>query len=289
MIWTEEQKAFLAENYPKKGKAWCVQAMGLAEYQVRYKASAMGLVSRGISDAWKEKQAAHSAMLTGRKRPEQADVMRKAIHEKGLHIQPEETRIKTGDAVREWIKNNGHPRGMAGKKHSEAARSAMSDSGRKRSEREGPDGIASRTLKGMKTRAANGTLAPPRFGTTWKAAWREIGGKRCFFRSAWEANYARYLQFLKENKSISEWDHEPDTFWFDAIKRGARSYLPDFRVTENCGRVVYHEVKGWMDDRSKTKIRRMAKYHPSVELLVIDAKSYKAIAAKASRLVGGWE
>jgi hypothetical protein len=124
---------------------------------------------------------------------------------------------------------------------------------------------------------------------SWKAAWRTIGGQRCYFRSSWEANYGRYLEWLRANGQIKKWEHEPETFWFEAIKRGTRSYLPDFRVTEINGRIEYHEVKGWMDDRSKTKIRRMAKYHPTVILKVIDGKAYKALAKQVSRLVEGWE
>ena len=131
--------------------------------------------------------------------------------------------------------------------------------------------------------------AKNREGATWKAGWREIGGKRAYFRSAWEANYARWLEFLKVHGDILEWEHEPETFWFKGIKRGCMSYLPDFRVMEHSGAVAYHEVKGWMDARSATVIRRMAKYHPKVRLIVVDAKGYRALAKKASCLVQGWE
>lgn len=124
---------------------------------------------------------------------------------------------------------------------------------------------------------------------SWKAGWREVGGRRIFFRSRWEANYGRYLQWLKEKGNILEWEHEPKTFWFEAIKRGVRSYLPDFRVTEVGGKEVYHEVKGWMDPRSKTKIKRMAIYHKTVSLLVIDRRGYKAIAVKISAVIPEWE
>jgi hypothetical protein len=123
----------------------------------------------------------------------------------------------------------------------------------------------------------------------WKAAWREIGGKRSFYRSAWEANYARYLEWLQERGEIKSWEHEPHTFWFLQIKRGTRSYLPDFLVVENNGSESYHEVKGWMSPASKTKIKRMAKYYPEVRLILIDKKVYKSIADKIGRLIPGWE
>ena len=132
-------------------------------------------------------------------------------------------------------------------------------------------------------------LHPRRKVTAWKQGWREFGGKRNYYRSRWEANYGRYLQLLKESGNIKDWEHEPDTFWFEEIRRGTRSYLPDFKVTSNDGSICYHEVKGWMDAKSKTKLKRMAKYHPAVELKLIDSKAYRHLKKKVSKLVNGWE
>lgn len=110
-----------------------------------------------------------------------------------------------------------------------------------------------------------------------KNGWYEIGGARYYFRSFWEVNYERHLEYLLRQGKIRQWEHEPETFWFDKIKCGVRSYLPDFRVTELSGNVAYHEVKGWMDPRSVTKIARMAKYYPDVRLIVIGKNEYKSV------------
>lgn len=108
--------------------------------------------------------------------------------------------------------------------------------------------------------------------------WATIGGKRCYFRSAWEANIAAYLEFLKEYGQIKDWLHEPETFWFTKWhKRGVVSYLPDFRVYNNDGSISYWEVKGYMDAKSKTKIARFRKYYPMFKLEVIDKARYKEI------------
>ena len=145
-------------------------------------------------------------------------------------------------------------------------------------------------LRAALGRADGAAAAPARSrGRAWKAAWRTVGGQRCYFRSKWEANYGAYLEWLRAGGHIKRWEHEPETFWFLAIKRGVRSYLPDFRVTENDGRVVYHEVKGWMDGRSKTKIARMRRYYPQVVLLVVDRAQYASIRTKVAGLVPGWE
>ena len=142
----------------------------------------------------------------------------------------------------------------------------------------------------MKTKVEKyGNLAGARRRGSWKSGWREIGGQWIFARSAWEANYARYLQFLFDARQIQKWEHEPETFWFDEVQRGCRSFLPDFRVTFSSERIEYHEVKGWMDDRSKTKIKRMATYYPEIVLVVRDRLWFKANGRKLSKLIPGWE
>ncbi len=105
--------------------------------------------------------------------------------------------------------------------------------------------------------------------------WREINGKRYFFRSSWEANYARWLEHQKEKGIISNWLYEPKTFWFDAIKRGTRSYLPDFQVFELNGSHIWHEVKGYLDAKSKTKLKRMGIYYPNEIVRLIDQEWFK--------------
>lgn len=109
------------------------------------------------------------------------------------------------------------------------------------------------------------------------SGWFKINGLTYYFRSSWEVLYARYLEFLLGSENIKKWEYEPKTFWFDNIKRGVRSYLPDFRITNNDGSIEYHEVKGWMTDKSKTKIKRMAKYYPNIVLVVFQEKEITGI------------
>ena len=133
------------------------------------------------------------------------------------------------------------------------------------------------------------SLSTKRLNGSWKAGWRVIGGQKKYYRSRWEANYARYLEYLKNNGHIKEWLHEPETFWFERIKRGCRSYLPDFKVIKLDGTHYWVEVKGWMDDRSKTKIKRFKKYYPKEEFLLIDAKWYRKNSKTISILCPEWE
>ena len=102
--------------------------------------------------------------------------------------------------------------------------------------------------------------------------WRTIGERRIYFRSKWEWQYAVYLEFTKDREIIKEWEYESQTFWFEKIKRGVRSYKPDFKVIENDGSHYWVEVKGYMDTKSMTKIKRFKKFYPKEKLVVIDQK-----------------
>lgn len=121
------------------------------------------------------------------------------------------------------------------------------------------------------------------------SGWREIGGQRKYFRSMWEANYARYLQYLKKMGHIKNWEHEPETFWFHEIKRGTRTYLPDFKITQNDGTHYWVEVKGYMDSKSQTKIKRFRKYYPDETLEIKGKKWFKDNSPMMSILCKGWE
>jgi hypothetical protein len=103
-----------------------------------------------------------------------------------------------------------------------------------------------------------------------KKGWYESGDRRYYLKSSWELSYAQYLDSLLEHGKIKGWEYEPDTFWFEAIKRGVRSYTPDFKVKYTDGSVEYHEVKGYLDAKSKTKLKRMRIYHPEIKMILID-------------------
>lgn len=290
MNWTKDQTDFLTENYPKKGKAWCMKEMNMSEAQIRAKASRLKLKARGISSAWVEKQSKHGDILRGRKRPDQSFVM-KQMYEDG-RLQKSKTplqKMEMSVRSRLWHLQNEHPRGALGLKHTPEAKEKMKSALASFRSKETEDQRSKRIYKMMQTREKNGTYVNQRKKTTWKSGWREIGGVRKYYRSRWEANYARYLNWLKDLGQIQSWAHEPKTFWFEGIKRGCVSYLPDFCVVEIGGQEGYHEVKGWFDDRSKTKIARMAKYHPDVKLIVVDGKEYKALEKSVSKFIHDWE
>ena len=118
-----------------------------------------------------------------------------------------------------------------------------------------------------------------------KRGWYDINGEIMFFRSKWEVNYALYLNFLVKQKQIKRWTYEEDMFIFEEIKLGTRSYRPDFKIYNNDKSIEYHEVKGWMTSKSRTKIKRMAKYYPEIKLIIIDKGVYGDIKSKLGKIL----
>ncbi len=110
-----------------------------------------------------------------------------------------------------------------------------------------------------------------------------------YVRSSWEANIARYLNLLKREKKIKRWYYESKRFYFNNIKRGTRSYLPDFCVIYPDGRQEWQEVKGFWTQKAKTAVKRFRKYYPEETLVIIDKDRYREIEKEFSPQIPKWE
>jgi len=182
---------------------------------------------------------------------------------RGKQIWSEEQKKQISERSKQFIKENGHPKGMLGKTHTQQVKDNLSKL------QKGKTIPIEQIERTMKTKVQKyGTLAPNVKRGSWKSQWAEIGGKKFYARSSWEITHANWLQSIKEKQIIKDWNHEPKTFWFTGIKRGAMSYLPDFELTLIDNTTEYHEVKGWMDSRSKTKIKRFRKQYPQFQLRI---------------------
>ena len=287
--WTEADLDYLRANYAAYGTPWCAMVLGRSEGSVRNAASVHKIPCGRDTVAVRAQNTVHSKRMIGRKRPDQSLVMRGLWAEGKLKAPDEGQRVRMSERMKAHHATHEHPRGALGMAHTPETRQRLSDLHTARWQGMTEAERSAHTLKQMRARAEKGSLAVERNGVSWKGGWRVIGGVRKYYRSRWEANYARYLEWLKGMGKVAAWAHEPETFWFEGIKRGSVTYLPDFRVTFPDGSVEYHEVKGWMDARSRTKIRRMAKYHPTVRLLVIDSKAYRSLQRSVGALVPEWE
>lgn len=97
-------------------------------------------------------------------------------------------------------------------------------------------------------------------------------------RSNWEANFARIL-----NAYDTSFEFEPKVFTFP-VKRGTKGYTPDFYFPFYDEWV---EIKGYLDDKSKIKIKRFKRYYPDeFEKLTFICSRYSSDAKRFVELVG---
>lgn len=90
-------------------------------------------------------------------------------------------------------------------------------------------------------------------------------------RSNWEANFVRILNAYK-----IKFEFEPTVFSFP-IKRGTKGYTPDFYLTNSD---EWIEIKGYLDEKSKTKLKRFKRYYPKeFEKLVCIISKYSKDAS----------
>lgn len=284
--WEKKEIDFLIKNYPVKGKIYCSKYLLRGEGSIRKKASELKLKQDIKSNFFKEWQNRARKSKIGKKRPIHSKVMkekgkRKELWNQNPLVWTKERRKKQSKITKKFIKEHGHTRGMLGKTHSKKNRLLMS----KRFKKQWKDPTSAFNSKKYKQAQSDrqSKIMIKRIqnkGTVYSRSlngWYVINNKRFYFRSSWEVNYARYLEWLLNKGDIIKWEYEPDVFWFEKIKRGVRSYLPDFKITNKNGTFEYHEVKGWMDDKSKTKIKRMKLYYPKIKLIIIEKDSYKSV------------
>lgn len=205
----------------------------------------------------------------------------------------EERNAAIGAATKRRLIESGHPRGALGMKHTPETRVKLVQASRKGWEGMTPERLEERRRKIVETNLDRYGTANPGFVNNSNPYSRATKGYapdigQVFFRSMWEANYCRYLDWLKHQGEIIDWAYEADTFIFHGVTRAPVTYTPDFKVTELDGSVIYHEVKGWMDPKSKSKLKRMAKHYPHVRLIVVDEDGYKAVARSVSAIVPNW-
>lgn len=191
-----------------------------------------------------------------------------------------DVRARLSQASKKRIQDYGHPRGMAGKKHSEETKQAFSEKSKRlweeRREEWLTDDVRRKKSDSMKRNQASGVLGVRSRCYMFNV---EVGGKGLLVKSTWEYDIALYLQYLLECGHISSWEYEPIAFEFDYDGRGVRSYKPDFRIIRK-NREYFVEVKGWQDAKSKLKKQMMAEKYPDIRMIYIDHRVYKMIKNK---------
>jgi hypothetical protein len=96
----------------------------------------------------------------------------------------------------------------------------------------------------------------------------------CYFRSNWEANFARICNYENLN-----WQYEPDTFF---LKSG-KTYTPDFKIDN-----VYYEIKGRWLGEAFGKFQNFKLENKECKIELVDGKIYKQLRSKYKHLIT-WE
>ena len=110
----------------------------------------------------------------------------------------------------------------------------------------------------------------------------DINGREMYFRSKWEANTCLYLDWLKKQGEIIDWEYEPKPFDFPT--RTNNRYVPDFIVTTKKGLECW-EVKGYYTKKDKTKMKRFAQYYPEYKIIMVEKEFYNDIKKKVGKML----
>lgn len=104
---------------------------------------------------------------------------------------------------------------------------------------------------GVKHRASWGKFQTP--------PWTDARGRVFVFKSRWELAYAQHL----DTQGLI-WEYEPCKFGL----KECSCYTPDFAVYRD-GDVEYHEVKGWLDQRTMRRLSEFRRLYPSERLRIV--------------------
>lgn len=304
---TDEQ---IAESYARHGNIWKVaEEVGLSGQTVSARMKAAGIKNnkrwlterdRELIRAFYESTPVETfdldflARLIDRTKP----LVCREARDMGFTTQKRARSQRTRAAIPAMrmrvLAEKGHPRGALGLKHTDESKRIIGLKSRQMWATWKTFGIGQMSDEARDARSRASSLRS-RSVPAYNAYSRCKGGYRedipgMYFRSAWEANYARYLNKLMAMKVVESWAYEPKTFWFDGIKRGVMSYKPDFCVVyKGDPKEVYVEIKGWQTPKDRTKWRRMAKYHPEIKLEIVGEKQYLALKRKWANAIPNWE
>lgn len=316
--WAPEEDATLRELYATHTRAQIAEVLGRTEGMVRSRCWTLGLASKLNQwtdeelaalrevynspppiplDAFSEKIGRHKTNVCRKARSlgltDQG--RRKVLERKPLpkpkYATSEERNLATSERIRKMWAEREHPRGFLGKKHSKDGCQAIS----RRAKAMWADPDSKVNAAAHRQRLSDNVVRQVMDGHRHRGYSRGKSGKRddlngLYVRSSWEANYARYLNFQVRRGDVLRWEYEPQTFEFKSIKRGTRTYTPDFKVYMPAGGYEWHEVKGWMDPKSKTRLKRMKLYYPEEPVIIIGKTWFdQARRGGLADVVEGWE
>ncbi len=100
-----------------------------------------------------------------------------------------------------------------------------------------------------------------------------------FFKSKWEANFARVLNYWK-----IPWEYEKTRF-----NLGDCTYCPDFKIFDPEVPPYFVEVIGFFDDIHKKKLKLFQEKYPNEQIQIIHKIEYEDLKHKFSNIIESWE
>ena len=135
-------------------------------------------------------------------------------------------------------------------------------SGRKRLSQMMRGRKASETTRAKMSKAAQGRLRSKRemMYSSSRGGFRSDLG--VYFRSTWEANFARILNYQGK-----KWSYEHQSFQLGS----SLSYTPDFFIEDDN---VFYEIKGRWTEKCRRQLELMRQLFPDVVVYVVDCEKY---------------
>jgi hypothetical protein len=121
----------------------------------------------------------------------------------------------------------------------------------------------------------------PRYGktpplSTWGKCGKRTDLNNQYFRSTWESNFARILNYWN-----IPWIYEPIRFYFDDS-----TYLPDFLLVDDN---TYVEIMWKHSENKMKKLYKFNEQYPYERLTVIDEPVYESLEKEFRLKLPGWE
>jgi hypothetical protein len=312
IFWNDEDTKFLVENFANMSVKELAIKLGMTEGAIRGKKGRMGLRAKFKPFTQEEKNIIiewyikHPYRLDLDKLSELLQRQKTSICRLARQIgitdiyrtfekksnNPDITKVsmrgkdegaRRGQEKLIWKSRNDHYRGMLGKHHTEETRNKMSKSHKEVWENF-PDEKKQFVIENMiHAREENYKNYPLSIRLYSKGNVGYRDDLQHYFRSNWESNIARYLNYIGLN-----WQYEPKRFFFENVSEKPNSYLPDFYLPTLD---TWIEVKGWMDEKSKLKLELFKQQYPDEfsKFILIDQQSYMSIQKEFGYLIENWE
>jgi hypothetical protein len=98
-------------------------------------------------------------------------------------------------------------------------------------------------------------------------------GREDGYKSQWEADFARHLEYLKGDGVITAWGYEQVRLRIgkrsDRAKMRAPTFTPDFHAIWPDGHLVFYEVKGFYREAAKVRGGVAAAVFPYFTFVVV--------------------